>query len=358
MRELARLIAEDIIGINPHIRYISTLKKHEMNTEKYLCKLDVPYGYTVVRRKENGRWVWYRVNEEVLSFIESVFSDVRSGKKPKDLLDIRTIRWRPYGKAEYEYLGDYIFDGNEISEEEFGLSDDGMGFDTERNNAEMPDGRPEVTDFDKTGENPVNIRSDMKRNFEYEDDKGTSAQDKQGDKTESCENVRDTSADEGSMNISRDEKQALVDIVTDMSGYDMRIDDVREIRDEKVMDIIDDCSGKIRTVNNRNCIDDGLTIEQIDEISDKLKQMTPGELNDIRQLRGDVVENERGGRGKPVIVTDMRNLREFYCSSITECAELLGTTTWKVGLAIRGKIRQIGNYQISLKNNADGILIL
>lgn len=29
---------------------------------------------------------------------------------------MRDIRWRPYGKAEFEYLGDYIFDGNEISD--------------------------------------------------------------------------------------------------------------------------------------------------------------------------------------------------------------------------------------------------
>ena len=105
--------------------------------------------------------------------------------------------------------------------------------------------------------------------------------------------------------------------------------------------------------------EDGLSIEQLEEISSKLKQMTPSELRELHYLRSDLVQNEQtGGKGKPVIVTDLRNMREFYCPSIRECAELLGVEYTKAQLCAKGKIRQIGNYQIRVKDQDDGIVIL
>lgn len=109
----------------------------------------------------------------------------------------------------------------------------------------------------------------------------------------------------------------------------------------------------------RKKFDDGLTVEQLDEIADELKKMTPGDLRSLHYQRGDIVNLEESGkRGKPVIVTDMRNLREFYCESIVKCAKLLGTKPEYVSMAVRGKLRQIGNYQIRLLNGNDGIAIL
>ena len=79
--------------------------------------------------------------------IEHIFADVRSGKKPKDLLDIRSVKWRPYGKAEFEYLGDYIFNGNEISE-------DDIGFDMKPDYRNDESGRPrDCSEIENTDKN-------------------------------------------------------------------------------------------------------------------------------------------------------------------------------------------------------------
>lgn len=167
MRQLARYIAEDIVGLNPVLRYVSSLSQSEKNTNKYLCKLDVPYGYTIVRRKENGRWIWYRVNEDVLKMIEGIFSDVRSGKKPKDLLDMQTVRWRPYGKAEFEYLGDYIFDGNLLSEDDIGSDMKPVDEDLSELGINLS-GRPqEIKNIDRNSVIPDKTGSDMKPNIGF-----------------------------------------------------------------------------------------------------------------------------------------------------------------------------------------------
>lgn len=104
--------------------------------------------------------------------------------------------------------------------------------------------------------------------------------------------------------------------------------------------------------------DSGLSIEQIDEISNELKKMTATDMKSLHQLRCGWVATEAGGLSKPVIVTDMRNLREFYCPSVAYCAELLGVDKNQVGLALRGKLRQIGNYQLRFQNREDGIFVL
>ena len=81
-------------------------------------------------------------------------------------------------------------------------------------------------------------------------------------------------------------------------------------------------------------------------------------MKSLHQLRCGWVATEAGGLSKPVIVTDMRNLREFYCPSVAYCAELLGVDKNQVGLALRGKLRQIGNYQLRFQNREDGIFVL
>lgn len=173
-----------------------------------------------------------------------------------------------------------------------------------------------------------------------------------------CEDVCTTSADAETSNISPGEDNLLREMVEGTSGIDVRTDDIPRIGSVGTVDVLDNAASRIEHTEKVRNIDDGLTIEQIDEISEGLKQLTPGDLKNLRYLRGDLVETERGGKGKPVIVTDLRNLREFYCQSIRECAELLGVDRNIVSMAVRGKIRQIGNYQVTLKNNSDGILIL
>ena len=170
--------------------------------------------------------------------------------------------------------------------------------------------------------------------------------------------VRAASTDAESANISPGEENILREVVNGTSKIDVRTDDIPKVDYVGTVDVLDDAASRIEHTEKVRNIGEGLTIEQIDEISEGLKQLTPGDLKNLRYLRGDLVETERGGKGKPVIVTDMRNLREFYCQSIRECAELLGVDRNIVSMAVRGKIRQIGNYQVTLKNDSDGILIL
>ena len=91
IRRLSKYIVEDMIGINPHLRTLTDRYDYDDRTEKYLKRLDVPYGYTVIRRREDNRWVWYRVNIQVLRILDVIYSDVRAGKKPADLLDALPI---------------------------------------------------------------------------------------------------------------------------------------------------------------------------------------------------------------------------------------------------------------------------
>ena len=353
VRQLARYIAEDIVGLNPVLRYISSLSQSEKNTNKNLCKLDVPYGYTIVRRKENGRWIWYRVNEDVLKMIEGIFSDVRSGKKPKDLLDMQTVRWRPYGKAEFEYLGDYIFDGNLLSEEDIGSDMEPVDEDSSELGRNLS-GRPtEIKNIDKKSEIPDKTGSDMKPNIGFGGYCGRPVKSSEGISSDSA----DSSNNREDENFSRDLVRGIVE---GREQIKTSCEDVPEIEHSETCDILERTAELMRKKDNfrGKGYDSGLSIEQIDEISSELKKMTATDMKSLHQLRCGWVATEAGGLSKPVIVTDMRNLREFYCPSVAYCAELLGVDKNQVGLALRGKLRQIGNYQLRFQNREDGIFVL
>lgn len=260
IRRLSKYIVEDMIGINPHLRTLTDRYDYDDRTEKYLKRLDVPYGYTVIRRREDNRWVWYRVNIQVLRILDVIYSDVRAGKKPADLLDVHKIRWRPYGKGEYEYLGDYIFAGNEISEEDDRSDmkqDDRTGFNTKRNYGETDRGRlpdsPGVKDIDKNGAVPnnecgksgqadVRDRSSMKRSYdtdiesdaleEYDEESvGQSVESSDGPGSGMSADVRSTSVNASSVKISPDGYGDVRDVIVNRREYDFGLEDVPETGD-------------------------------------------------------------------------------------------------------------------------------
>ena len=155
--------------------------------------------------------------------IEHIFADVRSGKKPKDLLDIRSVKWRPYGKAEFEYLGDYIFNGNEISEDEIGFD---MKPDYENDESGRPRNSTEVGNTDKNDEIPDNNRFNMKLGFDSCCSDRYSSE--RPDKSDfGCQaDVRAASTDAESANISPGEENILREVVNGTSEMDIRTDTI------------------------------------------------------------------------------------------------------------------------------------
>jgi hypothetical protein len=138
--------------------------------------------------------------------IEGIFSDVRSGKKPKDLLDMQTVRWRPYGKAEFEYLGDYIFDGNLLSEEDIGSDMKPVDEDLSELSGNVS-GRPqEIKNIDRNSEIPYKTGSDMKPNISFggycEDDGGCPVKSSEEMGIDDSSDSVDTSADAEDENFS------------------------------------------------------------------------------------------------------------------------------------------------------------
>lgn len=74
---------------------------------------------------------------------------------------------------------------------------------------------------------------------------------------------------------------------------------------------------------------------------------------------GEYVNNGVGtGRGKPVLITDMRNMREMYCPSMTAAAELLGVPYGDIVKCVWGKKKQIGNYQVRYKYWGDALHVM
>ena len=62
-----------------------------------------------------------------------------------------------------------------------------------------------------------------------------------------------------------------------------------------------------------------------DEIISEIKKINADELRALNYKPGDVI-NTSGHYGKPVLITDMRNMREMYCPSIRAAADLLGVS--------------------------------
>ena len=62
--------------------------------------------------------------------------------------------------------------------------------------------------------------------------------------------------------------------------------------------------------------------------------------------------------GKPVLITDMRNMREMYCPTMKSAAELLGVSYKEVAKCVWGKRRQIGHYQIRYKYWGDAMHVM
>jgi hypothetical protein len=94
-----------------------------------------------------------------------------------------------------------------------------------------------------------------------------------------------------------------------------------------------------------------------DEIIKEIKKINADELRALNYKPGDVV-NDAGNSGKPVLITDMRNMREMYCPSIRAAADLLGVSYKQVVKCVWGKRRQIGPYQIRYKYWGDALHVM
>lgn len=175
---------------------------------------------------------------------------------------------------------------------------------------------------------------------------------KKGRPAESREDVQNVSVNKDSGKFSPDEEYM------DMSGC-LDAEPVPEIteQEKKVYSVLADRIKKVR--NYRPAIRElGMDAEELEQLAEGLKQMSAQDFRDLGLRNGNFINLESSHPGKPVIVTDMRNMREFYCESVTKCAQLLGVNTDMVSKCVRGKVKQIGNYQVRLKNGLDGIMIL
>ena len=94
-----------------------------------------------------------------------------------------------------------------------------------------------------------------------------------------------------------------------------------------------------------------------DEIISEIKKINAEEMRALKYKPGDVV-NVNLRHGKPVMITDMRNMREMYCPSIRAAADLLGVSYKQVVKCVWGKRRQIGPYQIRYKYWGDALHVM
>ena len=367
MRRLAKMIADELCYQNPMMDAFRDLNEDRKDPSKYMKRIYIPRGYTVVRRKEpDGTYAWYRVSEEAMSLLESILKDVYSGNNP---LKEYVRKWKPYGKPRFEYLGDYIFDGNEISDY---IDGSDMKQDYGEDEGGRPPGLQEVNDIDNNGEFPYNKgdksgqvdvqnRFDTKHSYSQRDNGDISYRGDFEGSSGGCADVHMSSTDSSSVKLSpswKDIQYLGRDECLNVEPVDS------EIRPEEtgVYDVIArrlyNAEIQQKMLRKRENEREELSLEQLNEIEEGLKTMSIKDFKDLHMKHGGYVELEGGGAGKPVIVTDMRNMREFYCESIKKCAELLGTSIKTVNNCIRGKTRQIGNYQVRLKNGSDAILIL
>ena len=94
-----------------------------------------------------------------------------------------------------------------------------------------------------------------------------------------------------------------------------------------------------------------------DEIISEIKKINAEEMRALKYKPGDVV-NVNLRHGKPVMITDMRNMREMYCPSMSAAAELLGVTYKQIVRCVWGRKRQIGPYQVRYKYWGDAMHVM
>ena len=94
-----------------------------------------------------------------------------------------------------------------------------------------------------------------------------------------------------------------------------------------------------------------------DEIISELKKINLHEMKELGLVDGSRVA-WNGGSAKPVIITDIRNMREMYCPSIKSAAQLLGVPYKSVAACVWGKRNQIGYYQVRYKYWGDALHVM
>lgn len=96
MKRFTKMLADEICSRNRTLDVFRDVCDEQETPEKYMKRIYIPPGYTVVRRQmDDGTFAWYRVSEEAMSLMDCLLGDVRSGVNP--LRDYEK-KWRPYGK--------------------------------------------------------------------------------------------------------------------------------------------------------------------------------------------------------------------------------------------------------------------
>ena len=76
-------------------------------------------------------------------------------------------------------------------------------------------------------------------------------------------------------------------------------------------------------------------------------------------MSGDKVQlNTTGTPGKPVVVTDVRTMREYYVPSMKAAAEMLGCQYFNIQECVWGRRRQIGYYTVAFYNVGDAVHVM
>ena len=96
----------------------------------------------------------------------------------------------------------------------------------------------------------------------------------------------------------------------------------------------------------------------LDEILNEIHTMTAKEMEELGLKRGDIVNTSPKATGKPVIITDMRNLRKMWKPSMVSAAEFLNVNPRRIYECCWGLRRQIDNYQVSYANVDDAVHVM
>ena len=98
---------------------------------------------------------------------------------------------------------------------------------------------------------------------------------------------------------------------------------------------------------------------QMKSILDEIRKMSYEDMKALGLKRGDRARvGYRTSLGKPVMITDMRNLREMWMPSMKSAAEFLDAPYREVWRCVMGLRGQIGEYQISFANSSDAAHVM
>ena len=98
---------------------------------------------------------------------------------------------------------------------------------------------------------------------------------------------------------------------------------------------------------------------QMKSILEEIRKMSYEDMKALGLKRGDRARvGYRTSLGKPVMITDMRNLREMWMPSMKSAAEFLDAPYREVWRCVMGLRGQIGEYQISFANSSDAAHVM